>query len=689
MRPRRAGGCTDRPTTGGGPVDGGQAPRTRLQPVRCPQPRRSRSAVRTCAELTGGHSRRRMTARNIPSVPCRCGQSCTVGPVAEIGHAGQQRAGVDQLAACRAAGRSRRRSRPDAASRSRRRRSRPAGPAWPRMPAAPAAAGPGRRRRTAGAASGPPVGGAAPPGRCTARPAITRSKEPAGRPGSRPSAVCTVTGRSRHRPPDQVGPVRGDLDRVQPGAALRGQRAQQAGLAARPGGQIQPAEVRARQRSVRQRGGHQLGSLVLDGCPAVGDRPDRARIAAVQVDAERRVQRGQRRRTPPPARPGRSGRAGRPGARRAARRRPAAPVRARRWRRPRSSASPNGADDPPGVGQRHGQVTERILGGVGRQPLDPGVQVGLGDPAQHRVDVAGATWLVARPHQVDGRRDRRVRRDPGAQDLVGAQPQGVDHHAVQLGDRPITAGRDHRVQLTERPAAAVGQLGGQRGVPAGQPALVEDARAGSGSRRRRGTRTAAEQIEAACRAGSRLRAACGSADGAGGPLAPSPPAAVGGRPRWRPASSAGGSSSPAPSPEPGGPPRAQSAAGIGRRPGGVTAPSAHRSRCRCRPAPRAWSSPAHLAGDAVPATVRSSPSVTTRPGRERSRPQGESVQAPGSGVTDRISRSMAMAGARPVDPGVGRGDLARVGRPRRRVAGGPARCRLQPVEGGQRAVAHR
>ena len=25
-------------------------------------------------------SRRRSNARNIPSVPCRCGQSCTVGP---------------------------------------------------------------------------------------------------------------------------------------------------------------------------------------------------------------------------------------------------------------------------------------------------------------------------------------------------------------------------------------------------------------------------------------------------------------------------------------------------------------------------------------------------------------------------------------------------------------------------------
>ena len=38
------------------------------------------------------------TARNIASVPCRCGHSCTVGPVAEVGQpAGRQRPGVEQL----------------------------------------------------------------------------------------------------------------------------------------------------------------------------------------------------------------------------------------------------------------------------------------------------------------------------------------------------------------------------------------------------------------------------------------------------------------------------------------------------------------------------------------------------------------------------------------------------------------
>ncbi|MET0918945.1 MAG: hypothetical protein ABWY07_11060, partial [Burkholderiales bacterium] len=68
------------------------------------------------------------------------------------------------------------------------------------------------------------------------------------------------------------------------GAPPRGQRAEQTRLAARTGGQVQPVAVVAGQRRHRQRGRHQLRTLVLHGRPAVGHRADRARVAAVEVD---------------------------------------------------------------------------------------------------------------------------------------------------------------------------------------------------------------------------------------------------------------------------------------------------------------------------------------------------------------------------------------------------------------------
>jgi hypothetical protein len=121
-------------------------------------------------------------------------------------------------------------------------------------------------------------------------------------------------------------------------------------------------------------------------------------------------------------------------------------------------------------------MAEPVLLRGRREPLHPGVQVGLGDPAQHRIDVPGGAGAIARPHQFDGGRDGGVRRDPGVQQLVGAQPKGVDHLTIELGERTVAAGGDHRIQLAQRPAAAVGQLGGQRGVPAADPPVAQDRR---------------------------------------------------------------------------------------------------------------------------------------------------------------------------------------------------------------------
>ncbi len=131
----------------------------------------------------------------------------------------------------------------------------------------------------------------------------------------RPSACST-----RHRQPaggllHQPRPVLGHLDRGQPRAPGRGQRAEQAGLAARTGAQIQPAAVRAVQRRRRERVRHQLGALVLHVRAAVGHRragrPARRRADRPRTARTRRARRPPRR-PAPPDRPGPAGRTGAP-----------------------------------------------------------------------------------------------------------------------------------------------------------------------------------------------------------------------------------------------------------------------------------------------------------------------------------------------------------------------------------------
>ena len=362
----------------------------------------------------------------------------------------------------------------------------------------------------------------------------------------------------------------------------------------------------------RQRDGDQLRPLVLDAGAAVRHGPQRAGIAAVQVDPVGRVGGG-------PA----AGQCHEFGAVDAAR--PGDQVDGRRLvvrlqrrfefgvRRAAAERVADRRDDPPRVGPRERQMPLRVGALIGCQPVDPGLQVRLADPAQHRVDVPGSARPLARPDQVDGGRDRRVRGNPGVQQLVGAQPEGVDDHAVQVGEGAVAAGPDDRVELPEGPAGAVGQFGGQRGVPAGDAPLGEQSRqreVGVGALRSdRGQHVEGDPpglVRGGRFAGGRPpRRAAGAASL--GPVrltarravparvvVPSravacavPIVALSGRlprlVRSRSAAarrrSAGGPGTSAARrhrstcPDSGRTPRAQSAAGIGRRPGGVSLPS--------------------------------------------------------------------------------------------------------------------
>ena len=124
----------------------------------------------------------------------------------------------------------------------------------------------GRRRRAPS-----PVQGASTrtrsklPGRPVGLPAVAHDGRPFPRAGPRSRVVPGRRGGAVARPP--AG-----------GAPLRGQRAQQRGLAARAGAQVQPARVRALERGVGQRQGDQLGPLVLHaGAPGRRRRAHRGR----------------------------------------------------------------------------------------------------------------------------------------------------------------------------------------------------------------------------------------------------------------------------------------------------------------------------------------------------------------------------------------------------------------------------
>lgn len=112
---------------------------------------------------------------------------------------------------------------------------------------------------------------------------------------------------------------------------------------------------------------------------------------------------------------------------------------------------------------------------VGRRDLgEPRVEVLRGDLPQHRVDEPRPPVAQYGPGQLHGGRDRRVRRDPGAEQLVGAQREYVEHRRVDLAQRPVDAGGDHGVVRALVAQRAVHQLGRQRGVPAVEGAAPLD-----------------------------------------------------------------------------------------------------------------------------------------------------------------------------------------------------------------------
>ena len=116
-------------------------------------------------------------------------------------------------------------------------------------------------------------------------------------------------------------------------------------------------------------------------------------------------------------------------------------------------------------------MADRIRDRIGGDPLDPGLEVVLRHPAQHRVDQADRPGSRPRPGQVDRRRDRGVRADAHPQQLVGAQAQHVAD--PRLHGAAGEAGVDDRVVGALPAQGPRRELGREAGVTPGQPVLAE------------------------------------------------------------------------------------------------------------------------------------------------------------------------------------------------------------------------
>ena len=121
-------------------------------------------------------------------------------------------------------------------------------------------------------------------------------------------------------------------------------------------------------------------------------------------------------------------------------------------------------DHPLRVAEGEGGVPGRRRAHVGGDLLDPLVEVALAHRAEHRVGEVAGAGVHPGPDQVDGGADRGVVRHPHRHQLVGAEPQRVEHLRLDLRQRPVDAGRQDRVVGAASPDRPRRQLGGERRV---------------------------------------------------------------------------------------------------------------------------------------------------------------------------------------------------------------------------------
>src|SRR3546814_1874837 len=88
-----------------------------------------------------------------------------------------------------------------------------------------------------------------------------------------------------------------------------------------------------------------------------------------------------------------------------------------------------------------GSEPDRVGGGDAAYPL---VMVVLGDLAEHGVRETGRSLSRLGADQVDGAGDCGMCRDTHREQLVRAEPQGVEHLGLDLGEWAIDTGAQDR-----------------------------------------------------------------------------------------------------------------------------------------------------------------------------------------------------------------------------------------------------
>ena len=121
-------------------------------------------------------------------------------------------------------------------------------------------------------------------------------------------------------------------------------------------------------------------------------------------------------------------------------------------------------DHPHRVRLDDSKVADRINGCVGRNLVDPLVEVALPHSPKDGVDELRARLAADQACELDCLTDRRVRRRPQEDQLVGAEPSDVEHVRIDVAQWPRTTCLEHRIEEAAASKGAVGECGGERRV---------------------------------------------------------------------------------------------------------------------------------------------------------------------------------------------------------------------------------
>ncbi len=415
-----------------------------------------------------GQARRRRRARNIASVPCRCGHSCTVGPSPRSGTPGSS----GRASSCSSSG-WRRSTSPtghDGLGQVRRAGDvgqQPAGPQQLGAGGEQLALQPGQPGQVAGLPAPARLGTA--PQR--AQPAARGVEQhPVGATRAAAAGCASRSSTTARTPLRRTSRERGGAGPRAPAASRRARCARTSSSAALPPG---PAHRSTQIRSGPSSGaaasasGDELAALVLHARPA----PDCTAASAPGSPSARRTAYGDHGPGVPPLAATSCSRGSRRATRCTSGRVSSAASAAPVCHRSPPSASRNALAIHFGWLCSNASAARRSSFGAS-SATQAGEVLG-GDLAQHGVHEGDRPGADDPPREVDGRGDGRVLRDPGAQQLVCAQAQDVEHGRVDLGERPVDARLQHRVVQALPAQGAVGQLGRQRRVAAVDAPLAQ------------------------------------------------------------------------------------------------------------------------------------------------------------------------------------------------------------------------